>query len=142
MVARIVRGAKVKRILWPVFAGSEPGDARSGFEKLGISMSCCHQIVHFAMALGLASSAFTQAPAFRYALILNDAPVAERFASREAISSAPAAGYRKQLQARHAELHAALRTHKLTPLGSVDTVLNAVFVAATPDRLPELEHLP
>jgi uncharacterized protein (TIGR03437 family) len=100
-----------------------------------------NNLLQFAVILSLTSSALAQAPASRYALILDDAPVAEKYTA-EVLRSSPASSYRVQLRTRQLELKSALRSRKVTTLGSVETVLNAVFISATPDRLAELQQLP
>jgi uncharacterized protein (TIGR03437 family) len=81
----------------------------------------------------------------RYALILEDEPVATRFAEGSAapggIRSAAAADYRRQLEAKHEDLRSELRSRNFSVTGSVATTLNAVFVVAPLSRLAELQGL-
>lgn len=78
----------------------------------------------------------------RYALILSDEPVANRVTSREQLQSVAAVGYRRQIQARQDSLRQELGARRITVTGSVQTLLNAVFVHAGPEHLAELQSLP
>ncbi|MEO8595699.1 MAG: S8 family serine peptidase [Candidatus Solibacter sp.] len=78
----------------------------------------------------------------RYALILEDQPVAARFTSHEQLRTAAADGYRRQLDARQLAVHRELQRRNVPIISSVSEVLNAVFVTATPDRLAELSAIP
>ena len=77
----------------------------------------------------------------RYALILEDPPVLERFASREVSESVAARSYRQQIEAKQASLKQELATRNIRVTSSVSIVMNAVFVAAPPERLAELKSL-
>ncbi len=77
-----------------------------------------------------------------YAVILQDAPVADRFQGREAIHTQTARDYEQQVLARQAALKSELQTRKFAIAGSVSRLLNAVFVVTTPDRVAELRSLP
>jgi minor extracellular serine protease Vpr len=81
----------------------------------------------------------------RYAVILEDEPVAARFAEGPAtpggMRSAAACDYRRQLEARHDDLRSELRSRNFTITGSVTNTLNAVFVLAPPSRVAELKGL-
>jgi minor extracellular serine protease Vpr len=83
-----------------------------------------------------------QAGPQHYTLILNDSPVAERYASAERARSLEAANYRQQIEASHQALKAQLATRHFQVAGEVKTVLNAIFVIAPKERLPELQSLP
>lgn len=76
-----------------------------------------------------------------YALVLEDPAVADRFTTREATRSVAAENYRAQIKGRQASLQAELESRKFVVVGAVDTLSNAVFVAATPERVAELESL-
>jgi len=89
-----------------------------------------------------ASTLFAQSSRTRYALILEDAPVSERFAARAARESLAATNYRQQVEARQQALRTELITRKVQITGSVSTLLNAVFVMSSPDRADELKTLP
>jgi uncharacterized protein (TIGR03437 family) len=78
----------------------------------------------------------------RYALILADPPAAARFAARADLASDAAVRYRQNLATAQAGVRAELASRNLRVTGSVSTLLNAVFVAATPDRVAELKTIP
>ncbi len=78
----------------------------------------------------------------RYALILDDDPVAVRFASHDAMRTQGAADYRRQIEAKHDDLKRELGSRNFTITGSVTTVANAVFVIAPASRVAELQGLP
>ena len=86
--------------------------------------------------------AFAQEPQNHYTLILDDPPLAQRFASAEAMRSPEAANYRHQIEARQKALRDELAKRKIKVTGSVSTVQNAIFVVATADQLAELKSLP
>src|ERR1017187_7663850 len=78
----------------------------------------------------------------RYALILQDEPVASRFATRERMHSAAADGYRGQLVQRQNAVRQELNRRHVPIISSVSEVLNAVFVSAPPERVAELSAIP
>jgi hypothetical protein len=94
------------------------------------------------LLLAGAASGLAQIAPGRYALVLSDPPVGARYSSRERVRSAEAQGYRSQIQARQRDLRTRLRSGGFRISGSASTVLNAVFVATTPERLNELKALP
>ena len=93
----------------------------------------------FASSLFLAKA---QTAPNRYTLILADPPVAERFPEREAMRSKAAVDYQTQLRTKQRTLREELAKRKIQVTGSVDTLLNAVFVVAPKERLAELKSLP
>src|ERR1035437_3848598 len=78
----------------------------------------------------------------RYALILQDEPVASRFATRERMHSAAADDYRRQLAQRQSAVHQELARRGVPIISSVSEVLNAVFVSAPAERVDELAAIP
>jgi minor extracellular serine protease Vpr len=78
----------------------------------------------------------------RYALILSDPPAAARFSSRASLMSAQGLAYRQSVERAQSGLRQELNSRKIRVAGSVSTLLNAVFVVATPDKLDELKALP
>src|SRR5258708_36285963 len=78
----------------------------------------------------------------RYALILQDEPVASRFTTREQMSTTAADGYRRQLESRRSSVHQELQRRNVAIISSVSGVFNAVFVSAPPDRILPLEADP
>lgn len=89
----------------------------------------------------LLSTAFAQ-PSGQYALFLKEPPVSARFAGHEAMRSTAAESYRQQVVRAQESLRQAATARGITVTGSAEVVLNAVFVAATADRLAELQSLP
>ncbi len=83
-----------------------------------------------------------QSPKQHYILILEDPPVAERYASTEAARSTEAGSYRQQIEAKHQTLKNDLASRHFQVIGSAGTLLNAVFVVASKSRLDELKGLP
>ena len=86
--------------------------------------------------------AFGQVFSNQYAAFLSDAPVAQRFVGREAARSTAAESYRRQISSSQAALRRQLESRHFTIADSVDTILNAVFVETTPDRVAELKSMP
>jgi minor extracellular serine protease Vpr len=86
--------------------------------------------------------AFSQQYSDQYALILSDEPVIARFQGRDAHRSTVAEAYRRQLVSTQQAVRAAALSRKATVTGSADTVLNAVFVHATPDQVAGLQSIP
>ncbi len=88
------------------------------------------------------SAAFSQVIPGRYILILQDPPVATRFASRAEIAGETGQAYRRQIEAKQAELKKELASRKIGVTSSVSVLLNAVFVSTTSDRVDEMRALP
>src|SRR6478735_3117146 len=78
----------------------------------------------------------------RYALILEDVPLSERFASKESRRLAEATTYQQQIEKRQSAVRTQLADRRIQVTGSVDTVLNAIFLLAPPERIAELSSLP
>jgi minor extracellular serine protease Vpr len=96
----------------------------------------------FALVGFAPSPGFAQMVSDRYALFLSDTPVSSRYASKESARSAEAATYRQQIQTRQRVLRDALAQRNIQVTGSTVSVMNAVFVATTPDRVNEIKALP
>ena len=77
----------------------------------------------------------------RYMLFLADEPVVAHFARRDELRSQAAIAYRQQVEARQASVMQDLAGRHFQVVGSTSMVMNAVFVAATPDRLAELRSI-
>ncbi|MGD0870821.1 MAG: S8 family serine peptidase [Bryobacteraceae bacterium] len=77
----------------------------------------------------------------RYIVFLQDPPVSARYTGREAMATTEALAYQRQIVARQQSLMTELANRNIRVTGSVNTVLNAVFVATTPDRLAEIQAL-
>src|SRR6202049_1595083 len=93
------------------------------------------------LAVAIAFAAVAQS-AQHYTLILDDSPVAERFASRAEAQSDAARNYRQQVETKQQALRSELAARNIQVLGSVSTLLNAIFVVAPAERLDELKRLP
>ena len=94
-----------------------------------------------AMALLGASLLPAQPARNRYALILEDSPVAAQF-SRARMAEAASVNYARSLQQRQQSVRAALAQRGIVPTGSVTTLLNAVFVVAPEDSIADLKSIP
>jgi uncharacterized protein (TIGR03437 family) len=75
----------------------------------------------------------------RYALILSDPSVSE---VRKNATQALVENHRQKIEAAQATLRTELARQSYTVTGSVQTVLNAVFVLATPDQVAQLRSMP
>src|SRR5260221_353783 len=98
--------------------------------------------LQLALVMVAASTLLAQANRTRYALILEDPPVSERFVASEARESVAARDYRQQVEARQQTLRTELTARRIQFTGSVSTLLNAVFVMSPPERADELKSLP
>ena len=78
----------------------------------------------------------------RYTLVLSDAPVGDRFTTREALASAPAEAYRRQVETVQAQVKSAVEARNYHVLGSVSVLENAIFVAAPEGSLADLQSIP
>ena len=86
-----------------------------------------------------AASAFGQN---RYAVILEDEPVAARISSRAELQSAGSTAYRQSVESKQQTVRNAITSRRIGITGSVTTLLNAVFVTAPSNRVAELKALP
>src|SRR3954464_10494895 len=90
------------------------------------------------LVLVSASVSLWGAPASgRYALILAEPAAASRSSTRAAMLAE-----RANVRATQATVRAALAARQYTVTGSATLLMNAVFVSATPEQLPELQALP
>ncbi len=78
----------------------------------------------------------------RYTLLLEDPPVSSRFVSRDQMRTQAAQAYRNQVETKQAAVLRTLNSRGITVTGSVTEVLNAIFVSASADRVPELQAIP
>ncbi len=109
------------------------------------TLQCAILSIFFGTLPLLAQTPGRHVPIFvpnRYTVVLADAPVASRFASREEMQTADADVYRQQIKSRQASLKADIESRGMRVTGSVTDLLNALFVTATPDRVAELQSLP
>jgi uncharacterized protein (TIGR03437 family) len=99
-------------------------------------------ITLFAALFAAAVPGFSQIYSGQYAVILKDTAVAQRFASREAMSRPDADTYRRQIVSAQDAVRREMDARKIPVVATVDTVLNAMFVAATSDRVAEMKQIP
>src|SRR5437867_8593282 len=99
-------------------------------------MRFCNSLVVLLAAVTFAHNVRAAAASQRYALILTDPPAAEFSASHKDDSKA-AAEYRRKIDTAQASLKQELERRKFKVTGSTQTVLNALFVLATEDQVPE-----
>jgi minor extracellular serine protease Vpr len=99
--------------------------------------------------IGLVSLALlsTSLPLFagqvrEYAIILQDAPIAARIMSRKELRSRAALDAGRQIEAAQQTLRNALAGRNVQVIGSVKTLLNAVFVRVSGDEASSLASLP
>ena len=78
----------------------------------------------------------------RYMVFLEEPPVASRYGRREQMETSAASAYRALVQASQRNLARELAARNILVTGSADTLLNAIFVVAAPDRVAELRGLP
>ena len=76
-----------------------------------------------------------------YALVLQDQPVATQIQNREGLHEAAAEDRRTKILDAQSTLIGDLQSRGFRVSGSTQTLVNAVFVRATPDRLDELKSL-
>ena len=96
----------------------------------------------FCTLLMCCGAALAQVAPHRYALILQDPPLAAQFSSPDALRSTSAVTYRQRVEARQRMLRTELASRNIPVSGSVSTVLNAVFVMAPPESIDQLKKLP
>jgi uncharacterized protein (TIGR03437 family) len=77
----------------------------------------------------------------RYAVILNDPPVAEKFAALKVTRGTAVDSYRQQILGGQTALRAEIEKQNVHVTGAVQTVLNAVFVVASKDQAAQLRGL-
>ena len=122
--------------------------AKMGMLKPIIGMNRRNQLVarrSVAVLLALAfiaSPIFARAPLQDYALLLQDEPVVMQIRSRAELRSGSARRRLQFLSASQNRLQTVLERRRITVTGSVQILINAVFVRVTADRLHELRALP
>src|SRR5580704_5721090 len=92
--------------------------------------------------LSIAALSVSAAPLEHYAVVLTDAPVAQQVPSRQALKSSAALAWRAHIQESQRTLRSELAQRKIDVTGSVSTLANALFVAARPEQVAELQALP
>ena len=104
----------------------------------------CRNTLAFSLALACMSVLHAaEPPVFsgRYALILAD-PSAAEFAQSHGRARPAVEDHRRQLRAAQSAVRSELERRRYKVTGSVQSVLNAVFVIATPQQVAELRGLP
>ena len=97
----------------------------------------------FAASLALAPAAGAATPAAtRWLVLLNEKPVAERYPGRIEKTRAAAAPYRQHLQQVQAGLRPQIEGMHVRVTGSLQHLLNGIFVVATPAQAAALRKLP
>ena len=76
-----------------------------------------------------------------YALILADPPVARQIQSRQGLQAQAARGQRARILAAQGRISEELARRAIPVTGAAQTLVNAVFVRASNDRVPELKAL-
>src|ERR1035438_5352525 len=77
-----------------------------------------------------------------YALLLEDAPVAQKTQGPLALQSADAQAQMSRIRTAQSSLLAELQRRKVTVGGASQVLVNAIFVRTTPETAAELLHLP
>ena len=92
----------------------------------------------------LTSAAFGQTPSrlVDYALVLEDAPVARKVASRAALHGAAAQAQLQRIRSAQSGVLAELARRKVKVISTAQTLLNAVFVTATSEEAAPLASIP
>lgn len=94
------------------------------------------------LALSSMNASWAQRGSDRYALILEDPPLAEQVLSRKELERMAGDDRLRRIEAAQAALRRELERRNFPVTGAVQTLLNAVFVRASEDRLEELRRLP
>lgn len=94
------------------------------------------------LVLWLVTTLWAQRGWDRYALVLEDPPLAEQITSRKELERMAGDDRLRRIEAAQASLRRELEQRHIAVTGAVQTLLNAVFVRATADRLEELRSLP
>ena len=85
---------------------------------------------------------FAQLAPNRFTLLLDDPPVAERFARREEMQSVAGNAYRARIEARQRTVMTELAARRIQVTGSTATLVNAIFVTAPAGRISEMLAIP
>ncbi len=75
-----------------------------------------------------------------YAVYLEDQPVTAGFA-RESLGTQASVSYRQRIEARQAVVKQDLESRQIHVTGSVSTLMNAIFIATTEDRIAEVRSI-
>ena len=93
----------------------------------------------FLSVAGLVSAESLQS---RYAVVLSDPPLAADVSGSKELRNAVASDRRRSVESAQGQLRGTLAERKLVETGSMQTLLNAVFVIATEEQAAELRNLP
>ena len=99
-------------------------------------------VVCLLAVLFFTSVIFAGAPLEDYALILRDEPVATQIHSRAELQSVPARQHIQTISTAQRRLQNELARRHIAVTGSVQILMNAVFVRVAADRVAELRSLP
>lgn len=78
----------------------------------------------------------------RFTVMLDDVPVAARFATREEMAGTAGKSYQAQVEARQAAIAREIEGHNFHVTGSASRLVNALFVNGPASRLEELRSVP
>ena len=96
------------------------------------------QILTFLMFLTVSSAAFADRSTGRWALVLAEPPVAEAVTVRAELRTSRGTAARARVTASQSQVRNLLAKRKITVLGSVDTIANAIFVDITDEQAQQL----
>ena len=94
-------------------------------------------VLFLSLALAAITGASLKAESRRYAVILSDPPAAQRSTVAKSASRAAVEDYRRQIVSAQTSLRRDIESRRVPVTGSVQTLLNAVFVRATPEQAAE-----
>ncbi len=96
-------------------------------------------IALFLFAAGLVSA---ESRLNRYAVVLSDPPLAAQVGSQKELRNTATADRKRKIDTAQGQLRTALVERNLREIGSMQTLLNAVFVKATEEEAAALRYLP
>src|SRR4051794_27813748 len=94
-----------------------------------------------ALLFGLAATLAAQTSLNRYAVVLTDPPLAADVKSAKDLRNAAAQDRERKIASAQTQVREALSDRKVLTTGSMQTLLNAVFVVATEEQAVELRQL-
>jgi hypothetical protein len=95
----------------------------------------------FVLLIVAARAGFAQWVAGRYALVLEDAPVAARYAPAASLHAGEPLAYRNRIEDRQRALRTQLASRGIQVTGTATTLVNAVFVSMPESRVAEARSL-
>ncbi|MEO8131068.1 MAG: S8 family serine peptidase, partial [Bryobacteraceae bacterium] len=102
-----------------------------------------HKIVRIPVLFLLAAAVLAaQTRMNRYAVVLSDAPLAAEVSSRKELRNTASIDRQRKIEGAQTELRHALAERHLPVTGSLQTLLNVVFVKASPEEALALRTLP